>query len=517
MDDESKPLNSNESFEYDKTETFTKQLDNLASTDGQQEEQNHDQQELSRLLRRLELRNSAPATSISSFMALVAVVNPPFKPRTLYRPWSISAGNGNFGAVEVHRYVPGRNFDVFNNMSPLQLNAYQPDARRTGDYYAVKRLTSFSELDDPSSFDSGTNPFSHFADEVRILGHKDLQGHNNLLYLFGVSHSPSRRQSCLAEPNLVLQEGDCGDLFSFYRESDLRFNQQTIVEVKLSLCFDIASGLEALHRHGVVHCDLKPKNILLKRRRARFETVQAINGSREAAELAVKALVGESPFVAMLADFGGSLILSDTENNTMRPKVWTPFWAAPECYPRLPLSKEHLPRIDIYSAGLIFVFILLEGEDIFTDVVHRGMNHSHDVTMDFDLVKELKLSDSVLDLAKEQVRHFETTQFSVTSDDERFYIQREIMYPESYLRVFEAILDTCLRADPLKRVANATDMLNPWKTALHDNFHLAHSLEYQQPALFRCYRSGAMGPINYYENVQTCVRYGKSTCLGNSR
>jgi hypothetical protein len=176
----------------------------------------NNEDELSQLLQQLENRNSAPVTSISSFMALVTVVNPPFKPRTLHRPWSISAGTGQFGAVEIHRYVPKRNFDVFNDKSPIKLNAYEPDGRRTGDYYAVERLTTFSETESTSS-KPGPNPLAQLADELRILGHKDLHGHPDLLFLFGVSHSPSRSQSCLAEPNLVLQEGDCGDLHSFYR------------------------------------------------------------------------------------------------------------------------------------------------------------------------------------------------------------------------------------------------------------------------------------------------------------
>jgi serine/threonine protein kinase len=261
-----------------------------------------------------------------------------------------------------------------------------------------------------------------------------------------------------------------------------------------------------LHKHGVVHCDLKPKNILI-RRKGRFSKISAYGGRREAAEGAIKALVGESPFIAVLADFGGSLIFADTKADAMRPKVWTPFWSAPECYARTAISKELLPRIDIYAAGLIFAFILLEGRDIFTEVVHRGNLHSQDTTISFDEVKQLKISDAVLNLAKVQVQGFETTRFAVYVDGSREYISRETMYAPPYLDIFDTILETSLHADPRKRVANATDMLNPWKVALRNNFHLGNGLAFQEPALFRSYRSGTWGAIDYFEQAITCVKY----------
>jgi serine/threonine protein kinase len=280
----------------------------------------------------------------------------------------------------------------------------------------------------------------------------------------------------------------------------------------MSLCFDIAVGLEALHKHGVVHCDLKPKNILIRRRKGRYSKVSAYGGRRSAAEGAVRALVGDSPFVAVLADFGGSLIFSDTKADTMRPKVWTPFWSAPECYARAAISKKLLPKIDIYAAGLIFAFILLEGRDIFTKVVDRGALHSQDTTISPDGVKQLKLSDSVLNLAKLQVQGFETSRFALYVDGSRAYISRETMYAPPYLDVFDAILETSLHADPQNRVENATDMLNPWKVALRNNFHLANGLDFQESALFRSYRAGTWGSIDYFERAKTCARYG-GTCL----
>lgn len=101
-----------------------------------------------------------PVTSISSFMAAVAEINPPFKPRTLHRPWSISAGYGAHSAVEVHRYVRGRDWDVFKDSSSLKLLTYEPDPKRTGDYYAVKRLTLLDPEAKGMETQSQRNPYA---------------------------------------------------------------------------------------------------------------------------------------------------------------------------------------------------------------------------------------------------------------------------------------------------------------------------------------------------------------------
>lgn len=473
-----------------------------------------EQYQLGRLCRRLAERSAEPVTSISSFMAAVAVIDPPFKPRTLYRPWSISAGHGAHGAVEVHRYVPGRNFNVFNDQSSLKLVAYEPDAKRTGDYYAVKRLASLDpELDAnttttrvQSKASTRRNSYALLVDELRILAHPDLRGHPNIVYLFGVSHTPSRGGLDSAEPNLVLQEGDCGDLYSFYRDVDMRFNRHTLIEVKLSLCFDIASGIEALHRHGVVHCDIKPQNILIRRRSGRDQNVLRCKSEMEAGQVALQSLMGQSPFVAMLADFGGSIIMADQEGDNARLKVTTPLWCAPECYSKEPIAKALLPRVDIYSAGLVFAFIFLEGRDIFSQVVDRGLMHQYDTTWDRETVQFSKLSDAALELARKQVREFETTVFGVTATGKRLYVSKEQMYPSVVADIFDAILGLALHADPEKRVANATALLEPWHKVLQGNFHVENSLHYSQPSAFRYFALGLLGGKDYFSQGKTCAK-----------
>lgn len=510
MDDEGETEYVQETLIWDTVDRFS----SLALRNGTGGESTASDSELSQLLKKLEARSALPVTSMSSFMAAVSIIDPPFKPRTRHRPWSISAGQGTHGSVEVHRYVPGRNFNVFNDTSPLKLVAYKPYPKRTGEYYAVKRLMPHDE--DEASNGRRRNTFALLADELRILAHADLRGHPNIVFLFGVSHMPPRSGPNLAEPNLVLQEGDCGDLFSFYREVDLSFNRQTLLEIKMSLFFDITCGLEALHRHGIVHCDLKPQNILIRRRRGRDTEIQRCKSEIEAGQVAIEALIGQGSFVAMLADFGGSVILSDHTSDTVRPEVWTPFWGAPELYFSAQISKDLLPRADIYSAGLIFAFILLEGRDIFTEVVHRGRMHQYDVTMSKDDVCETKVSGEAMNLAKETIADFQTTLFGVTADDKRIYYSMDTMYTPAQLRIFNDILELALQLDPRRRVGDATDLLGPWAKALEENFHVRNFLYYSQPELFNSYHSGRLGGRDYFRKPKVCARYARKAICSPS-
>lgn len=459
---------------------------------------------LSALLRRLGDRTSQPVTSISSFMAAIADIDPPFKPRTLHRPWSMSAGKGGFGSVEVHRYVNGRNFDVFNRepKTAVKLRAWNPYPRKTGEYYAVKRMTTFHERGPTKTRESSANPYAQLINEIRILTHPDLRGHPNILYLFGVSYTPSRDGTNLAEPNIVLQEGDCGSLFDFYRQRDFRMNRQALVEVKMSLCFDIACGLEALHRHGVVHCDLKPQNILVRRRLGRERQIQTVNTDCEKSAVAIRAMSGECDFVAILADFGGSVVLLDSiDQGEVKLKAYTPLWCAPECYGGAAISRDQLARVDMYSAGLVFVFILLEGRDIFTTTADQGRTQELDIAMDEDIVTELKLSGVALDIAKDKISELE-------------------LYPVAYSDVFARILDMALQVDPLDRAEKATDMLKPWKEALDADVHLKNPheyLDYGNQELFLAFASERHRVTSYFDNPKTCARYvrerGKASVL----
>jgi len=92
---------------------------------------------------------------------------------------------------------------------------------------------------------------------------------------------------------------------------------------------NILEGLKELHRNNIIHRDIKPGNILLKR-----ETTMGV------------------PYKAKIGDFGLSTVMSDNKNNWQKCTVGTAKYMSPEMREG---QGNYNEKTDIFSAGLTFL------------------------------------------------------------------------------------------------------------------------------------------------------------------
>ena len=118
----------------------------------------------------------------------------------------------------------------------------------TGDLVAVKTVLPENQID----------PQKWILREVRAL--KAVQGHEAYAQLFGVlNHTPLT--------TVVVQfVGDFTTLAPITIQSALEDDNPSLTDPDwILVCRDIANGLDALHKKGFLHCDMKMDNVLLWR------------------------------------------------------------------------------------------------------------------------------------------------------------------------------------------------------------------------------------------------------------
>lgn len=149
--------------------------------------------------------------------------------------------------------------------------------------------------------------------------------HPNIVNTYDVFDSPSVL-------HLVLEMMKGGELFDVIADKG-RLSEQQASQVMR----DIITGVEYLHACDVVHCDIKPENILVK--------------TKEHWPLEVK-----------LCDFGLSNFIdravanSNGTDNTMQSQIGTPGYVAPEVVRR----EAYGPPVDLWSCGVV-LYVMLSG------------------------------------------------------------------------------------------------------------------------------------------------------------
>jgi serine/threonine protein kinase len=170
--------------------------------------------------------------------------------------------------------------------------------------------------------------WSSMAMELQVLKNDFIRKHNNIVSLFGVCWQAVDANNTSFMPVLVLDAAEMGDLQTFFTKTE-NLSQRKM----LGLAIDVTAGVRALHDVGIIHCDIKPQNILIYKD-------------------------DRLSFVAKVADFGSSLLLSEVVGEIKLP-AGTEKWQAPEC--EGPIGLDQLVKSDIYSLGLVLLFMLSGG------------------------------------------------------------------------------------------------------------------------------------------------------------
>lgn len=173
--------------------------------------------------------------------------------------------------------------------------------RQTGQLVALKNL-------EPERF-----PTHKFLRELRFL--LSLQ-HPNIVTCRALEHTQTGRY-------LVMDYCEGGTLRSLMTDDiELHLSQS------ISLVIDILAGLEHAHSRGIVHCDIKPENILLS--------------------------LQPTGWAARISDFGIAR-LSQEMSDSEFGNTGSPAYMAPERF-----YGQYSPKSDLYSVGVL-LFELLAG------------------------------------------------------------------------------------------------------------------------------------------------------------
>ncbi|KAJ5113288.1 hypothetical protein N7456_001822 [Penicillium angulare] len=224
----------------------------------------------------------------------------------------------------------GHSASIINANNTIMVN----NVSRNGAYVVRKHVRSWGI--------EGRDTVMDFLREVRVLTHEPIRKHRNIISLISFEWMFWPGEEPSLSPQLCLERSELGDLATFQSTHSLSYHE------KRNLFLDIAHGIVALHDSGVVHGDIKSENVLIFKHGVVYQ--------------------------AKLCDFGFAVFLADIKDDKARLLGGTFPWTAPEFRRELPYPHYFLKLTDVYSLGLLFWRVLLEGESPFEHALLKDIS-----------------------------------------------------------------------------------------------------------------------------------------------
>ncbi|KAF4631421.1 hypothetical protein G7Y89_g6708 [Cudoniella acicularis] len=227
------------------------------------------------------------------------------------------------------------------------LNERESDTSKLGEALQPKAFVTKRIVPKPSQAVEDSRQLAAITNEVRVLANESVRNAKCIVRLLGVAWDevPTAGRYW---PRLLLEAADYGALGDFLANS----SDARMWYVRMELLLDVLDGLKSLHFGGISHCDLKLENTLVFRG----------NGAEHDDSSSFK-------YRAKLCDFGFAIIQGDyEERSSFSVRLGTEPWNAPELMGETEARTADLPKADIYSFGLLFSRVVLQGGNPFGEL-----------------------------------------------------------------------------------------------------------------------------------------------------
>lgn len=262
-------------------------------------------------------------------------------PRLFLGPQAVDSsthiGDGASFAVSRRAIPKGETKEHETEMSGLTITTRNAPQERPGFLVYKTARIAFTNLGDPVISDR--RAMDSVMMELYALGHAPLVNHPNIVNLLGLAWGSNPFEATHRLPVIVLEHAEHGSLAALQEKEDLP------TQNRLSLCLDVAHGLDILHRCGIIHGDMKAENVLV------FSHP-------------------EKKYIAKIADFGFSVV-GEVATGAMHLAGTRP-WKAPET--TSPVQRDQLKFTDVYSYGLFVWRTAVDGMNPFSILLPAGLN-----------------------------------------------------------------------------------------------------------------------------------------------